>query len=252
MQDVKILKVEKKGKNFLVYTSEDELPIKFTEDAIVNNRIIKDAIFDNETWDRIKKDKESSNLFDKVLSYIDFKPRTEQEVRKYLEKKEANEQVVESIIERLKKIRYIDDTKYALAYIEEGIKNEKGPYLIVYQLESQGISRSIINTNLIRYTYDMQLENASKVARKYQLLQSKYPVKKQKELIYQKLIRSGFQPELINRVINDLPFQEDSLENLKESYLKLLAKCIDKNKIITSLMAKGYRFEDIKKVINDN
>ena len=103
---------------------------------------------------------------------------------------------------------------------------------------------------LSKYTYDIQYDNALEVAKKYQKLQLKYPAKKQRELIYQKLIRSGYYMDTINRVLSNLTFQEDSIDNLKLEYEKLLKKTSDKNKIITSLMGKGYRYEDIKKVIS--
>lgn len=249
MSEVKILKIEKKGKKYLVYTTEDEEPIKLTEDAIVNNRILKDALFDKEGWEKIKKGKDTANLFDKVLHYIDFKPRTEKEVIDYLIKKEAEQETIDEIITRLKDIRYLDDNKYALAFIEEGIKNKKGPQLISYQLVELGINKNLIQHHLEIYTYELQIENATIIAKKYQQLQLKHPAKKQRELIYQKLIRGGFDHNIINIVIEQLVFFEDSIDKLEEEYQKLLLKKLDRNKIIASLMSKGYCYEDIKKVI---
>lgn len=251
MSEIKILKITQKGKKYLVYSSEDEKPIKLTEDVIVNNRIIKGAIFDEPLWEQIKSGKDFANLFDKTLSYIDFKPRTEYEIRKYLSKKETTQPMIEDIIARLKDIRYIDDEKYTQAYIEEGIKNKKGPQLIMHSLEELGVSKEIINKYLINYDYSLQVSNALDIATKYQVQQLKYPAKKQKELIYQKLARSGFYLDTINKVLSSLSYQEDSLDKLEEEYLKILSKTNDKNKIITSLMTKGYCYEDIKKVIKD-
>lgn len=251
MSEVKIFKIEKKGKHYLVYASENELPIKLTEDCIVNNRIMKGVVFDEETWKEIVSSSNNDYLFDKVLNFIDYKPRTEKEIREYLIKKEVSEYVMEDIIKRLKQIKYLDDDKYASAFVEEGIKNKKGPLLISYQLDNLGIEKDITSKYLSNYDYETQFANALEIAKKSKALQSRYPIKKSKELIYQKLIRTGYNVEIINKALASLDFQADSLENLWNDYQRLLTKSQDKNKIITALMAKGYNYQDIKKVINN-
>ena len=70
------------------------------------------------------------------------------------------------------------------------------------------------------------------------------------EVIYQKLLRSGYHSEVINKVLESLEYGEDSQENLEKEYLKIVSKTTDRNKIITSLLAKGYKYEDIKKLFN--
>ena len=248
--EVKILKVVKKGKKYLVYSSENEDPITFTEDSLVSNRVFKDKIFEIDEWNLIIKKKEQSFIFDKVLHYIDFKPRTTKEVVKYLKEKDIDEESIDEIILRLKDIKYLDDEKYMISYIDESIRNCKGPNLIIHQLEQLGIDKSIIKSSLLNYTSEQQYDNAYLVASKYQRQNLKYPTNKQKELIYQKLIRSGYYHETINRVLNNLEYCDDSLENLEKEYCKLLNKNADRQKIIGSLLSKGYRYEDIKKVIN--
>ena len=248
--EVKILLVEQKGKKYLVYTDIDEDPIIFTEDGLVENRIIKGAIFDKKEWKKIVKNKDNLLIFDKVLHYIDFKPRTTKEVIKYLKDREVNVKDIEKIITRLENVHYLDDSKYASQFVLEGIKNKKGPSLIVYQLEQLGIESKIINQMIKEYDVETEYRNAYDVASKYQKQNTKYPTKKQKELIYQKLLRSGYHSEVINKVLESLEYGEDSQENLEKEYLKIVSKTTDRNKIITSLLAKGYKYEDIKKLFN--
>ncbi len=249
MEEIKVLSVEKKGKKYLVYVSTEEEPIKLTEDSIVNNRILKGSVIDAETWEKIKKGKDTAFIFDKVLNYIDFKPRTTKEIRTYLKQKEIDNETINSIIERLEEIHYLDDDKYAKMYIEEGIKNKKGPQLIIYSLSELGIDKGLINKYISLYTKDLMQDNALDVGKKYQKLNLKYPSKKQRELVFQKLSRSGFYTDTINYVLNNLEYPSDSMEQLKDEYQKLKKKTDDKNKIITTLMTKGYRYEDIKKII---
>lgn len=248
--EVKILLVEQKGKKYLVYTDIDDDPIIFTEDGLVENRIIKGTTFDKKEWKSIVKNKDNLLMFDKVLHYIDFKPRTTKEVIKYLKDKEVNTNDINKIITRLENIHYLDDDKYASQFILEGIKNKKGPSLIVYQLEQLGIESSTINQMIKEYDTDTEYYNAYDVASKYQKQNAKYPAKKQKELIYQKLLRNGYHSEIINRVLGTLEYTKDSQENLEKEYEQLLHKTTDRNKIITSLLTKGYKYENIKKLFN--
>lgn len=252
MSDVKILRVEQKGKKYLVYASDNIEPITFTEDGIVNNRIIKNAVFDEKVWKKIVKSKDQLLMFDKVLHYIDYKPRTKKEIYNYLKEKEVNIKEADKIVKQLLAINYLDDDKYAKQYIEEAIKNKKGPILVRFELQKLGIEEVTINKYLINYTYELEYDNAIAIAIKYQKQNTSYPGKKQRELIYQKLVRSGFGNDIINKVVNNLNYEPDSLENLEKEYQKLLNKQIDNNKIITSLLSKGYQYESIKKIIKNN
>lgn len=248
--EVRILLVEKKGKKYLVHTSLDDEPVVFTEDGLVDNRIIKGAIYDQKEWKKIIKNQDNLLIFDKVLHYIDFKPRTTKEVVKYLKDKEVSDKDIEKIITRLENIHYLDDNKYALQFVLEGIKNKKGPSLITYQLEQLGVDRGLINKVIKEYDPETEYNNALVVATKCQKLNTKYPSKKQKELVYQKLIRSGYHNDAINRALSELEYDDDSFENLEKEYERLVVKSFDRNKIITTLLSKGYKYENIKKLFN--
>ena len=251
MEEVKILKVELKGKKYLVYSSVDEDPIKVTEDTIVNYKLFKGSVISDDLWDKIKNGNDESLLFDKALNHIDYKPRTKKEIRDFLKKKEASEDAIERIIERLIKIRYLDEEKYTERFIEEGIRNRKGPVVLFHQLEELGIDRVMINRYLNNYTKEIEFDNAFDIGTKYHKTVLNHPAKKQRELIYNKLLRTGYNYDISSRVINMIEYTEDDLDELQCLYNKLREKTEDKNKIITSLISKGYRYDDIKKIMNE-
>lgn len=247
---VSILRVAQKGKKYLVTTTIDD-ELTFTEDQIVNYRIVKGAVFEKEAWDKIKATKDHAFLFDKALHYLDYKLRTTKEIITFLETKEAPPELIVEIIERLHKIKYLDDDRYATQYIDEGMRNYKGPQALSYALEQKGVSPKIISEKMNVYTHDKELELATIVANKYQKLNLRYPAKKQKEMVYQKLIRDGYNFDIINSVIASLSYEDDSLENLQKEYERIIIKTDDRNKQITQLMAKGYKYEDIKKIVKN-
>lgn len=245
---VKIEKVIAKGKRFLVYIDIDDEEYKFSENQIVSNRIIKGALFTKEEWDKIINSQNTSTLFDQMLHFIDFKLRTKKEVVNKLKEKKATDEDIKYVIKRLEEIGYIDDERYTNMYIEESIRELKGPYLIKFNLEQKGIESNYIGRILINYSDDVFFENAREVATRYQKTILNHPANKQKELILQKLTRSGYYMDTVNKVLRQIDYPEDSIDKLVDEYEKLISKTNDQNKIVTSLLQKGYRYEDIKKV----
>lgn len=245
---VKIIKVVAKGKKYLVSTDIDDNEYKFSENQIVTNRIIKGAIFTIEDWTNIVNNQNSSLLFDQMLHFIDYKLRTKKEVINRLVEKKASEEDINKIIDRLESIGYIDDNRYVSIFVQESIRDLKGPSYIRFTLEQKGISTNAINKELEEVDYIIFEDNALLLASKYQKTVLNHPANKQKELIMQKLARNGFSFDMINKAIRELSFEEDNQEKLALEYEKVYVKTNDKNKTITSLLQKGYKYEDIKKL----
>lgn len=247
-----IKKVVAKGKKFLVYINDEDEGISFTEDAIISNRIIKGNSFYEKDWKKIINSLDESLLFDKVLKYIDYKPRTKLEVKNYLEDHNATTTSIKNIIKRLVTINFIDDDRYARIFIEEEMRHQKGPNAIKHVLLTKGIEEEIINKYLEEYSLDFLYENALDMGNKTLKTVVGLPVSKQKESVYTRLYRMGYDYSIINRVLSVLEYSELDYSKLKKDYLKIKEKVDDQNKIIQKLLAKGYNYSDIKKVINDS
>lgn len=245
---VKVEKVIAKGKKYQVFVDINDEEYKFSENQIVTNRIIKGAIFTIEEWNEIINSQNTSLLFDQMLHFIDYKLRTKKEVIEKLISKKAEQKDIDIVIERLEKINYIDDERYVSLFVQDAIRDLKGPSYIKFTLEQKGIENTIIIRELEKVDDLVFEENASVLATRYQKTINNHPANKQKELIMQKLARNGFSYDVMNKVIRNLSFNEDDLEKLKEEYVKIFARTNDVHKTITSLMQKGYRYEDIKKV----
>lgn len=245
---VKVEKVIAKGKKYQVFVDINDEEYKFSENQIVTNRIIKGAIFTIEEWNKIINSQNTSLLFDQMLHFIDYKLRTKKEVIEKLISKKAEQKDIDIVIERLEKINYIDDERYVSLFVQDAIRDLKGPSYIKFTLEQKGIENTIIIRELEKVDDLVFEENANVLATRYQKTINNHPANKQKELIMQKLARNGFSYDVMNKVIRNLSFKEDDFEKLKEEYVKIFERTNDIHKTITSLMQKGYRYEDIKKV----
>ena len=117
-----IEKVVKKGKNYLVYIKDEENPLTFNEDQIVNNRIIKGNSFLKKDWKKITDSLDQGMVLDKTMKYIDYKVRTVKEIEDYLDEKGYDETFIIKIVKQLKQLKFLDDDRYTKIYLEEAIK----------------------------------------------------------------------------------------------------------------------------------
>lgn len=141
---------------------------------------------------------EFDNLKTKVLKYILYQRRTEQEVRnKFLPSIEEN--TLEDIIEYLKKAGYINDKEYIERKIDNFIilKN-LSIREIEYKLKAKGISKKELE--------DYMLNNIDKL--------NEYEIKSAKNIIYKKnssdkmeikqyLYKKGYKAENINTAFEE-------------------------------------------------
>ena len=134
-----------------------------------------------------------------AMRYIDFKRRTEKEVRQKLGE-EFGEATTERVIELLKRYRVIDDEEYARLYITDCLKLKGwGARRILTELAARGIDRGAAEKYL-EGSGDAMREKAEKLLEK----RIKNGIADQKE--YKKhmdfLLRRGFDFETAKNALN--------------------------------------------------
>lgn len=115
---------------------------------------------------------EFDKLKTKVLKYIMFKKRTEQEVRQKF--REDSIELLNDVIEELKELNYINDENYIKRAINE-FKNLKNMSIkeIEYKLMTKGIKKDIINNYIYKNKeelLDYELKSAKNIFTKKQNL----------------------------------------------------------------------------------
>ena len=133
----------------------------------------------------------------KILKYISFKKRTENEVRLKFNKV-INQELLDDAIEELKENGYIDDNKYIVRAINEfmALKNLSIKE-IKYKLMAKGINKNLIEdyiSNNKDILVDYELKSAKNIAIKKSNLE--------KEEIKNYLMKKGFALDSIDEAIN--------------------------------------------------
>ena len=133
----------------------------------------------------------------KILKYIFYKKRTENEVR-FKFNKVINQELLDDAIEELKENGYIDDNKYIVRAINEfmALKNLSIKE-IKYKLMTKGINKNLID-NYISNNKDILVDYELKSAKNIAIKKSNL----EKEEIKNYLMKKGFALDSIDEAIN--------------------------------------------------
>ncbi|MCG8533130.1 MAG: RecX family transcriptional regulator, partial [Desulfovibrionales bacterium] len=98
------------------------------------------------------EDKDYEIALGKALNYLSHRQRSIFEMKGYLKKKETSPQRIEKIIEKLSQWGYLDDLKFAKAFVAARKKsNPKSKFALGYELRAKGIDQSTIDNALEAY-----------------------------------------------------------------------------------------------------
>jgi len=140
--------------------------------------------------------------FQSALHLLKFRPRTESEIRSRLLMKSISPQVVEEVIERLRRNQMLDDRRFTIEWIENRSElRPRGRRLLEFELRKHGVEQEIIQDSLAEVD-DEQLayQAAARRVRKYQELEwSEFRIK-----LARYLSQRGFQYDTIRDVTNQI------------------------------------------------
>lgn len=141
---------------------------------------------------------EFDKLKTKVLKYILFKKRTEQEVRQKF--REDSGKMLDDVIEELKELNYINDQNYIQRAVNE-FKNLKNMSIkeIQYKLMTKGLKKDIINDYIYKNKeelLDYEIQSAKNIVIKKQNIL-------EKEDIIAYLAKKGYLSETIKIALEE-------------------------------------------------
>lgn len=159
---------------------------------------------DEDFIENILKAEEQKKANNYALNLLNYRWRTEKEIKDRLTKKEYDEIIIKKTISYLKDHDFIDDKRFAEIYAEQRVKNKKlGNYRIKNELFNKGVSQEIIEDILEKYNdteYERALELGKKKIKSYK--------NDDKQAIYRKLggylQRRGYSYDCVSRVLREL------------------------------------------------
>ncbi len=204
----KITKLERqKHKNSRVSVFvDDEYAFSLTDETVVEYGIFVGADVNEFPLEEIYKKDRYKQALSSAFMTLSHSAKSDKQLRDALLKKEFDEITINSVIDRLKELNYIDDFRFAKSFAESSTTS--GVNAIRYKLKSKGISDEIINSVLENVDDDEQLIKAVEIIKKQLPKYSKYEIYEQKRKINDFLYRKGYQWEVIKSAI-DKVFSEE-------------------------------------------
>ncbi|MBF0478153.1 MAG: regulatory protein RecX [Candidatus Omnitrophica bacterium] len=140
-----------------------------------------------------------------VFRLLQYRPRTEYELRVKLKEKQFEIEVVDQVIEYFKKIGLVNDRDFAKAWVTSRLNKPFGAVRIKRELYEKGIDKETVGSVLqaLSGEYDELPVIRSLVERKL-AHSSRISPEKIKPRIYNFLLRRGFSYSAIKKVIDNL------------------------------------------------
>jgi regulatory protein len=155
---------------------------------------------------QLKASDEREVAYQQAIKLLNYRPRTESEIRQNLQKHAVQDTVIEDVIQRLQRARLLDDRRFADAWVENRADlHPRSRRALAYELKQRGVDQQVIQQSLEQVNDDqVAYQAALHQSRKLQELNWQDFRKK----MYGFLARRGFDYEtsapVVNRVWNEI------------------------------------------------
>jgi regulatory protein len=113
--------------------------------AIEAARLRRGQILSDEDIEKLKERDSFEKAHDRALHFLSYRPRSEAEVRRYLQGKAVSPAIEEEVIERLIRAKLLDDLAFARYWVENRKSfNPRGMRMLRYELRQKGLDDETI------------------------------------------------------------------------------------------------------------
>ncbi|HEY4035294.1 MAG TPA: RecX family transcriptional regulator [Ktedonobacteraceae bacterium] len=99
-----------------------------------------------EQLEQLHQEEALQQATNRVLNYLSFRPRSREEVRRYLRKKETPPELIDMVIQRLDELNLINDQSFTEFWVESRERsNPKGAQALKNELRMKGVKRELLD-----------------------------------------------------------------------------------------------------------
>ena len=251
-----ITKIEKLKNNKYKVIIDNQKIITF-DNVILDNNLLYKKNIDVDLYNKILKDTQYYENYNKVVKHIIRRRRSEKEIREYMVKLDLNCEDIEKIILKLKNTNLINDLEYCRAYINDSIYLSKnGINKIKDHLVNQDISINVIDDMLNNIDLEIFDDRLEKLIVKKIKSNNKLSNSFLKQKLLNEMIHLGYSKEKVIYIIEEnLKYDKTILiKEFDRLYKKLSSKYNDKEllkNIKQKLLLKGFVIEEINKLMQE-
>lgn len=198
-------KEEKRGVVTLIFDDRTHLMIRKKD--FEKFPLEKDEEVDSEKYLNAIACFQAKDAYEAALSLLDYSARTESEIKKKLSMKGYLDIVTESVVERLKDARLVDDRQLAERIAENASDRGIGAYALKRKLKTRGISEDDVDYASSLMDENKEKEGAVRECRRLYRKYASLPGREAKAKLSAALSRRGYSwdavSEAIESVLND-------------------------------------------------
>lgn len=207
MAEITKIAIQKKNKDRYSIFIDGEYSFGVYENVLIKHGLRKGMQIDEDFIEDVLKKEEQECANNYGLRLLSFKMRTEQEIRRRMREKEYTDEIIDTTIDYLYYLNYLDDEEYAQKFIKDksNLKN-MGSERIKRELYMKGIDKNIIDRELEEIVdKDDEYEKAKEIAIKK--LETTYK-NDDKNARYRKLggllQRRGYSMDIVMPILKEL------------------------------------------------
>ncbi len=243
-------------KNKVNISFDNATKLSIDKEVFTNFYLYEGKELSKEEYKSILELNDTNKLLQYALKLRSKSIYSEYKLREKLYSKEASKRSVDKVIKILKGYDLIDDKAYASDLVEYYNSLNYGENKIKTKLAEKGIFKEIVDK--MKFPISIEKKKANNLLPKLEKKYDKYNASSKKSHIYNAYILEGYNKDLASEMMSKIksPNQKDELDKLKSDYLKSKSRLERKykgkelkQKILSSLLTKGYKMNDILKVI---
>lgn len=212
--------LKKNNKYVLIF---DDKKVEVYDDIILKYHLLSLKDIDDDLYEKIVNDNNEISYYYKMINYISYKERTEEEIKNKLYKYHLKKDMVLNIIDRLKNEGYLDKNRYLKAFIHDRVNlSQDGPLKIKSELIKLKYNEEEINSLLNDVNDDIWITKINKIiSKKIKANHNKSKIMLIKGIKID-LISHGYSSYLYEDILNNIDFNDNCIK--EKEYQKLYQK----------------------------
>lgn len=205
MSIITSIKPQKNKKRVNIYL-DDKFAFGLDLESLITLNLKEDTELSEEEIVKIVRKAEFQKVYDKMLRFASLRPRSKKEYELWLRKHKVHTSLHKSLFNKLKRLGFLDDEKFAVWWIEQRTSfRPRGVRALRSELGQKGINRELADQLISELVNrDKEEEMAKKLIgkKKYRWEKLEPFMARRKASAF--LARKGFSWEVIKRVLVDL------------------------------------------------
>lgn len=206
------LERQSKNKNRISVFIDDAFAFGIHQDVLLQHMLYVGLELDLPTIQELQYADQLIRAKTAAIHFLSYRARTEHEIRDKLRQKGFELTIIDTVIQRLHELSYIDDDSFVMNYVRDRLNRKgHGPIRLKADLRKLGINQEQVDKALAEVAdYARIVDKAHEQARKRikRLQKEKDPFKKRRKL-YDFLLRRGHTVDTVKEVLERIEQEQE-------------------------------------------